>query len=102
MRDEKMRIESNIPSLFLGLEGEQPSGTSREVGGFGECLNRALQKVNNLQIEADQMAEKVAQGEEDIHNALIALEKANLALGLTVQVRNKVVEAYQEIMHMQV
>lgn len=96
-----MRIESNIPSLSLGLEGEQPSGTSRGVGGFGEYLNRALQKVNNLQIEADQMAEKVAQGEEDIHNALIALEKANLALGLTVQVRNKVVEAYQEIMHMQ-
>jgi flagellar hook-basal body complex protein FliE len=48
------------------------------------------------------MVEKVAQGEEDIHNAFIALEKADLALGIAVQVRNKVVEAYQEIMRMQV
>jgi len=39
--------------------------------------------------------------EEDLHRAIIALEKANLALGLTVQVRNKVIEAYQEIMRMQ-
>ena len=96
-----MRIENNISSLSLGWE-EEISGLSRGAGGFGEYLNQALQKVNKLQVEADQMVEKVAQGEEDIHNAFIALEKADLALGIAVQVRNKVVEAYQEIMCMQV
>ncbi|MBP9014895.1 MAG: flagellar hook-basal body complex protein FliE [Candidatus Atribacteria bacterium] len=95
-----MKIENGISPLSLGLEKDVSS--SAGVGKFGEYLNQALQKVNNLQVEADQMVEKVARGEEDIHNALIALEKANLALGLTVQVRNKVVEAYQEIMRMQV
>ncbi len=49
------------------------------------------------------MVEKVAQGVEDIHNAFfIALEKADLALGIAVQVRNKVVEAYQANNAMQV
>ena len=64
-----MRIENNISSLSLGWE-EEISGLSRGAGGFGEYLNQALQKVNKLQVEADQMVEKVAQGEEDIHNAL--------------------------------
>ena len=99
-----MRIENGISLFSLGLEASKKDtlSSSPGMGKFGDYLNQALQKVNNLQIEADQMVEKVAQGEEDIHNALIALQKANLALGLTVQVRNKVVEAYQEIMRMQV
>ncbi len=69
---------------------------------FGTMLNEALEKVNDLQLEADSAIQDVVLGkEEDLHRALIALERANLALGLTVQVRNKVIEAYQEIMRMQ-
>lgn len=71
--------------------------------GFGDVLNNALSQVNNLQQDSDKMAEKLATGEtNDISQVMIASEKANLALQLTVQIRNKVVDAYQEIMRMQV
>lgn len=69
---------------------------------FISYLNDALQEVDNLQKEAAESAQKLALGEEDyLHNTMIAYEKANLALQLTIEVRNKIVEAYQEIMRMQ-
>ncbi|MBC7218352.1 MAG: flagellar hook-basal body complex protein FliE [Candidatus Caldatribacterium sp.] len=95
---EVSRISSGtLPSL--GKEKPQAS----QGGGFAEKLWQALEEVNELQKEADQAVLEVALGkEENLHRAIIALERANLALGLAVQVRNKVIEAYQEIMRMQV
>lgn len=70
---------------------------------FSELVGGFLEGVNSLQREADQAIQDVVLGkEENLHRAMITLEKANVALELTVQVRNKVVEAYQEIMRMQV
>lgn len=85
-----------------------PLMTSPEKGGpaegdFSQALGDALSRVNRLQLTADQAIESVISGEEpNIHQAIIALEKAQIALEVTIQVRNKVVEAYQEIMRMQV
>jgi len=71
------------------------------VGSFGQMLRDALKQVNDLQAEADNLAQKLATGEiSDVHTVMIASEKATLALELTVQIRNKVIEAYQEIMRM--
>lgn len=71
------------------------------VGSFGQMLRDALKQVNDLQTEADDLARKLATGEiSDVHTVMIASEKATLALELTVQIRNKVIEAYQEIMRM--
>ena len=70
---------------------------------FGEMLKSHLVEVNHLQTSADAAAQKLASGQEkDIHNTMIAMEKAGVSLQLTMQVRNKVLEAYQEIMRMQV
>ncbi len=70
---------------------------------FGEMLKSHLTEVNHLQTSADVAAQKLASGQDkDIHNTMIAMEKAGVALQLTMQVRNKVLEAYQEIMRMQV
>jgi flagellar hook-basal body complex protein FliE len=92
------RIGAN-PGSELTITREKRDNTS---GGFGKLLLDALTRVNDLQLEADNAIQDVVLGkEEDLHRAIIALEKANLALGLTVQVRNKVIEAYQEIMRMQ-
>ena len=92
------RIGAN-PGPELNIAREKGSNSS---GGFGKLLLDALTRVNDLQLEADNAIQDVVLGkEEDLHRAIIALEKANLALGLTVQVRNKVIEAYQEIMRMQ-
>ncbi|MCD8510253.1 MAG: flagellar hook-basal body complex protein FliE [Bacillus sp. (in: Bacteria)] len=75
----------------------------QKVEGFREIFNNALSEVNAAQLESNRLTEKLATGEvNDIHEVMIASQKATLSLQLTVQVRNKVVEAYQEMMRMQV
>jgi flagellar hook-basal body complex protein FliE len=70
---------------------------------FKDMLAQALDTVNNLQINADRMAQKLATGEaKDIHEVLMAVEEVSVGLQLTMQIRNKIIEAYQEIMRMQV
>jgi flagellar hook-basal body complex protein FliE len=70
---------------------------------FKELMKDTIGEVNKLQTNADELAVKLATGDlEDVHRAMIAMQKAKLALDLTIQVRNKVIEAYQEIMRMQV
>jgi len=70
---------------------------------FGEALKNSIAEVNQAQVSADRGAEQIAAGEtKDLHGAMIKLEEADISLRLMVQVRNKAVEAYQEIMRMQV
>lgn len=90
------------PSLVKTLDN-QARESDPAAGGFGQFLKQALGEVNKLQHEAEQTAAKVVTGEiEDIHQAVLAAEKAMLSLQLTIQVRNKVLEAYQEIIRMPV
>jgi flagellar hook-basal body complex protein FliE len=72
-------------------------------GSFATLLQQSLERVNGLQHEADTAARAFALGQApSVHDTMIAMEKADLSLRLTTKVRNKVVEAYQEIMRMQV
>ncbi len=72
-------------------------------GGFEDMLKESLEKVNALQGEADKNIEGLAAGKGgDLHNTMIAIEKADLSFNLMVQVRNKLLAAYEEIMRMQV
>ncbi len=78
-------------------------GISKKDTGFGDLLKNAIESVNAMQHEAGRLEEAVASGENvNIHQAVIAGEKAGLSFKLLMQVRNKMVEAYQEIMRMQV
>ncbi|BAS27496.1 flagellar hook-basal body complex protein FliE [Limnochorda pilosa] len=71
-------------------------------GGFAEMLESQLEAVNRLQARAEEEAQSLARGEvENLHQVMITAEKAQLALELTVAIRNKVLEAYQEISRMQ-
>lgn len=82
--------------------GRNNESTSSELS-FGNFLKNAVEEVNELHAEANQAAEKIASGKEvDIHNTMIALEKADVSFQLMLQIRNKTLEAYQEIMRMQV
>ena len=66
-------------------------------------LTKYINEVNELQLKAEELDRRLAAGTlENVHEATIAAEKAALALELTVQIRNKVVEAYQEIMRMSI
>ncbi|HEC25764.1 MAG TPA: flagellar hook-basal body complex protein FliE, partial [bacterium] len=72
-------------------------------GSFGDTLLNSINKVNNLQISADNSAEDVATGKSsNIHQAMINIEKANDSFELMMQVRNKIITAYNQIMNMQV
>jgi flagellar hook-basal body complex protein FliE len=70
---------------------------------FVQVLSKAVNDVGGLQRTADvQAMSLLAGGQTELHQAVIATEKAQLALNFALQVRNKVIEAYQEVMRMQV
>jgi flagellar hook-basal body complex protein FliE len=65
-------------------------------------LAQSLEEVNRLHMAADEAVENLAAGKQkNIHETMIALEKANVAFQLLMQVRNKVISAYETIMRMQ-
>ena len=72
-------------------------------GSFGDVLNNARNDVNQEQLNAAQKVEQFSEGKNmDVHDLMITVEKANIALDMAVQVRNQIVNAYQQIMQMQV
>ena len=79
------------------------TGAGAAVSGFGKALADAIESLNRLQEEADAQSLQLAAGEPvDLHDVMLAQERASLALDLAVQVRNKLVESYHEIMRMQI
>jgi flagellar hook-basal body complex protein FliE len=82
---------------------ETAAGAAQMSKQFGTFLNDALSKLNEQQAAVDQLNQKFVTGEmTDVHKLMIASEKASLGLELTVQIRNKVIEAYQEVMRTQI
>ncbi|MEW9501309.1 flagellar hook-basal body complex protein FliE [Jeotgalibacillus marinus] len=70
---------------------------------FAEMLKESINGVNDAQIQSDNMTNKLINGENvELHDVMIASEKASISLSLTMEIRNKAVEAYQEIMRMPV
>ncbi len=71
-------------------------------GNFEKALGEALNKVNEVQLASAELDGRLAAGQlEYLHQAMVMSEKASLALQLTMQLRNKALEAYQEIMRTQ-
>ena len=82
----------------LGETIEKPAEKS-----FGAYLKDALSEVNHLQLVSEEQNALLAAGEiEDVSQVIVAGQKADIALQLTMQMRNRAVSAYQEIMRMQV
>jgi len=78
------------------------TGTETETGGFSATLKQAVNKVSELSDTSDQQVSELMQGDrQDIHNVMIAVEKADVAFQLMMQVRNKIVNAYEEVSKMQ-
>lgn len=100
------RIGSAQPSrseldLLELPQSRAPSGAAAASTFAGE-LGKAISAVDSLQVKADAETEALARGGGNLHETALALEKADVALRVAVKVRNKVVEAYQEIMRMNV
>ncbi|BAQ10512.1 flagellar hook-basal body protein flie [Bacillus sp. OxB-1] len=82
--------------------GVQPTPYEAQQS-FGNYLKAAINEVDKKQIESDKMTQKlVLGGDVELHDVMIAAQKASVALNATMEVRNKVVEAYQEIIRMPV
>ncbi len=87
----------------LGISNSTPDDNPLVAESFEKVLSRALEPVNNLQLQSAELDGQLAQGKlEYVHQAMAMAQKASLALDMTMQIRNKVVEAYQEIMRTQV
>jgi len=96
-------ITSGLPA-FPGTLPTSPTlpSSSETEGGFGETLNNAISQVNELKDSSDQKVAELVQGDrQDVHNVMIAVEKADIAFQLMMQVRNKIVNAYQEVSKLQ-
>lgn len=86
----------NIPSTVV-------PGAGKQQGGFQAALEGAISQVNELRQVSHQSIDKFLSGEaEEVHQAVLATQQAELAFEMFLQVRNKVVQAYQEVMRMQV
>ena len=84
------------PGLY---QGDRKTRTSSR--GFGDVIKQAIKRVSDMQIQADQSAEQLLKGKTGIHETMIAGQKADISLRLLLQVRNKVIDAYREVMRMQ-
>lgn len=70
---------------------------------FGAMLKDAIRSVNEQQTVSDKLTDKLIRGEDvELHQVMIASQKASITLNATMEIRNKVIEAYQEVMRMPV
>lgn len=93
-------IEGFNTNDFAALEVPS-AGASRET--FAEMLSKSLNEVNGFQVEANQAMQRLASGEsKNIHETMLAVEKAEIAFKSMNQIRMKVIDAYKEVMRMQI
>ena len=96
------RVDGPLPSaLNPGTTGAPPVGDSGQ--GFGTMLDGLVSMVNTKDAQATALTNQVMLGQTgQLHQSVIAMQEASVSLSLMVQVRNKLVESYQELMRMQV
>lgn len=100
---DDLHIRAIDPSISPISSNPSPSLSPGKGPGFAELLRGAVEAVNHMQHEAGHLEDAVAKGESmNIHQAIIAGEKAGLSFRLMMQVRNKLLDAYEEVMRMQI
>ena len=91
-----------ISGLVTPTADPSTSASRQDVPVFGAALNRLIGAVDTSGQEANSAVSRMLDGSGDVHEAMIALQRAELTFQMTMQVRNKLVQAYQEIMRMPV
>ncbi len=91
----------SIKTVVQNLSGTNQLAKPKSQQGFGDVIAGAVDKVNKLEAEADHSIGDLLQGKADIHETMIALQKSDISMRTFLAVRNKVIEAYREIMRMQ-
>jgi flagellar hook-basal body complex protein FliE len=98
---DDMKVKNVLSDPSSRMENRQ-SVRHDPVSDFQKVLSQSLGEVNQKLTEADQSVQEMVLGKKDIHQAMIAIEQANLSLRMVIQIRNKLVTAYEELMRMQI
>ncbi|MCA9187137.1 MAG: flagellar hook-basal body complex protein FliE [Pirellulaceae bacterium] len=94
---------SHISSTPIPSTGSRLATTGGQDNSFLELIKEKLQNVNTQQLEADKAIQDYASGEtDDVHNVVVSVAKADLAFRMVLEIRNRLIESYQEIMRMQI
>lgn len=94
---------NSVSNIKEGSIQTQPSTPYEAQQSFASVLKESIEKVNESQAASDNLTTKLANGEDvELHDVMIASQKASITLSATLEVRNKVVEAYQEVMRMNI
>jgi flagellar hook-basal body complex protein FliE len=101
---EPSRISPVLPGKFPALEISPPGGASSiQDTSFSDLLNEAVSRIEALSAESDRLAIDTALGRPvELHQVMLAATKAQVAMELLIEVRNRLIEAYQEISRMPV
>ena len=113
---EKINSQSNIQSMLQTLKafqaqaaggideaGGKVGGTAQGAPGFSDMIRQTVDKVNELQVNSKNTAESYERGEGvPLTDVVLSMQKSSLAFEATLQVRNKVLKAYEEILNMPV
>jgi len=93
-----------ISSGLSGVAGVAAPGASSnsDAPGFGDTLRQLIGEVETTAGDANTAVGRMIDGTGDVHEAMIALQKADVMFQLTMQIRNKIVQAYQDVMRMPV
>ncbi len=95
-----MPITSIGTSNPIAAAASAKSGPASDGGDFGSSLAKLLESVETSGADANQAVAAMTDGRGDVHTAMLALHQAEVSMQLTVQVRNKLVQAYQDLMRM--
>ena len=94
----KGRLPASLPKIGGGTDAAATPGGA----GFSDALGRVVEAVESSESQANSAVSGMLSGTTDVHDAMIALQRADLTLQFSVQIRNKLVQAYNEIMRMPV
>ena len=99
-----MNIINSIPSISSStIKPVDSTAVDKATVGFGDMLKTMVNKVNDAQMAGDQATSNLQSGDaKHLHEVMIAVEEADISLRMLVQMRNKALTAYDEIMRMQI
>ena len=97
------RVMQEMARNGMDVPASAAPGQAGSSGTFSDLLRKSVEDVNQMQTEADTAVKELVAGRsKNIHETMLAVERADVSLKLMMQVRNKIIDAYKEIMRMQV
>jgi len=102
LRLSPVNVELLSPWSHIEGKNSEINSQNENTKSFSQVLKEKIEEANQLQLETDSVAEQFIAGEPiELHEMVIAMEKADLAIRHVVQIRNKLLEAYKELVNMQ-